>query len=310
LINVPQNVKGKADTHVHTMYSGVHRLGFLRFPESVAKPFDVVKSAKENGLDVVCITDHNNIQGALLAAEAAESIGGIEVVVGEEISSSDGEIIGLFLNKNIPAGLSAKETIRRIRDQGGLVIAPHPFSLHCPSLKDQIDKLDIDGIEVLNGGHIDDYSNSEAARVAETEKWARMGGSDSHCLKTIGSSYTEFEGRTAEDLRRSILEKTTSAGGDVIPLTNAIAWSVGVVVHSDILMLRSLMGIDKEETEDPILLKVRAMSTYQKIAALFGSIVYLTPPIPFLVGMTSKRLFRKWAANERAEGHGMGPVWP
>lgn len=292
------------------MYSGVHRLGLLRFPESVADPADVVKRAKENGMDVVCITDHNSIRGAIQAAKAAEEMEGIEVVVGEEVSTSDGEVLALFIREEIPAGLTARETIRRIRAQGGLVIAPHPFSLHCPCLKHQIDVLDVDGIEILNGGHIDDFSNPEAARVAESGKWARTGGSDSHYLKTVGSTYTHFKGRTAEDLRRSILEKTTSAGGVTIPLVNAIAWSVGVVVRSDVLMLRSLLGMERGETEDPIRLKVRSMTTYQMIVALIGSLVYLTPPVPFLVGMTSQRLFRKWASDVRTDGATIGPVWP
>lgn len=306
----PWNVKGKADIHVHTMYSGVHRMGFLRFPESVADPADVVRKAKECGMDVVCVTDHNSIQGALCAARAAEQMDGIEVVVGEEITTLDGEVLALFIREEIPADLSAKETIRRIRAQGGLVIAPHPFSLHCPCLKDRIDDMDLDGIEVLNGGHIDDFSNPEAARAAESGKWARMGGSDSHHLKTIGSAYTEFEGRTAEDLRRAILDKATSAGGKAMPMVDAIAWSVGVVVYSDLLILRTTLGLERGEHDDPIHVKVRNMTPYQKVGALVGSLIYLTPPVPFLCGMTSRRLFRKLAADERANGQTVGPVWP
>jgi len=80
---------------------------------------------KAAGLDVVCATDHNTIDGALRLRELAD---GFRVIVGEEISSRDGEIIGLFLETPIPRDLSAEETIARIHDQGGLVSIPHPFS--------------------------------------------------------------------------------------------------------------------------------------------------------------------------------------
>ena len=207
------------------------------------------------------------------------------------------------------SGLSAQETIRLIREQDGLVVAPHPFSLHCPCLKHKIEHLDIDGIEVLNGGHIDDYSNAEAERNALSGRWARLGGSDSHYIKTVGYAYTNFLGSTAEELRQSILRKNTSVGGVPIPMTDAIAWSMQVVYHSDILILRNLLGLDKEDTDDPIVLKVRGMNAAQRMGALVGSLVYLTPPIPFLVGMTSKRLFRRWALHERTDSKSMGPIW-
>lgn len=284
-------------------------MGVLRFPESVSDPMKVVEKAKEAGMDVVCITDHNAIRGAEVAFRAAKQIGGIEVVKGEEITTADGEILALFIEEEIPAGLSAEETIRLIREQDGLVVAPHPFSLHCPCLKLKIDHLDIDGIEVLNGGHIDDYSNAEAERVAQTGRWARLGGSDSHYIKTVGYAYTNFGGSTAEELRSSILSKNTSVGGVPIPMTDAIAWSMQVVYHSDVLILRHLLGMDGEETDDPIVLKVRNMNAAQRLGALVGSLVYLTPPIPFLVGLTSKRLFRRWALHERTDSKSMGPIW-
>lgn len=300
---------GKADIHVHTKYSGLHRMGVLRFPESVSDPVKVVEKAKEAGMDVVCITDHNAIRGAELAHQAAKRIGGIEVVKGEEITTADGEVLALFIEEEIPSGLSAEETIRLIREQDGMVVAPHPFSLHCPCLKQKIDHLDIDGIEVLNGGHVDDYSNAEAERIALSGRWARLGGSDSHYLKTVGYAYTNFLGTTAEDLRRSILNKNTSAGGVPIPMTDAIAWSMGVVFHSDVLIARHLLGLDNGETDDPIVMKVRNMNAAQRLGALVGSLVYLTPPIPFLAAMTSKRLFRRWALHERTDSSVMGPIW-
>jgi predicted metal-dependent phosphoesterase TrpH len=287
---------------VHTKYSGVHRLGVLRFPESVSDPADVVKKARSVGMNVVCITDHNSILGAKKAREAGKGIDGIEVVIGEEISTADGEVIGLFIEEEIPAGLSAVETIDRIREQGGLVIAPHPFSLHCPCLREKIEVLDIDGIETLNGGHIDDYANAQAQERGKTGRFACLGSSDAHYLKTIGCAYTEFEGTTAEELRKAIVSKTTSAGGKPMPLDKAIAWSIGIIIESDRLILRSFVGLDKEPTDDPILWRVQNMKLGQKLGALVGSLVYLLPPVPFIIGIYSQRLLHNTADDARTNG--------
>lgn len=304
-------MQGKADIHVHTKYSGVHKMGPLRFPESVSDPVDVIKEARSAGLNVVCITDHNSITGAKKAREAAKTIDGIDVVMGEEVSSADGEILALFIEEEIPAGLSAVETIARIRAQGGVVIAPHPFSLHCPCLGERIEELGVDGIEVINGGHLDDYANPRAEKAAETGLFARMGGSDSHSLTTIGLTHTLFEGTTAEDLRREILAKRTSAGGRVMPLDKAVAWSVGVVLTSDILIMRSFVGLDRAPTDDPILWRVQNMKLGQKLGALIGSLIYFLPPMPFIIGWLSQRILDNKADDEReTKGKGLGRLGP
>ena len=86
-------VQGKADLHVHTKYSGVHKMGPLRFPESVSDPVDVVKKAKAAGMDVVCITDHNSVTGAHRAVRDCKDIKDIGIVIGEEVSTADGEVL-------------------------------------------------------------------------------------------------------------------------------------------------------------------------------------------------------------------------
>jgi predicted metal-dependent phosphoesterase TrpH len=127
---------GKADTHLHTEYSGVGSLGVLAFPESVSKPISLVNRARKNGFDVICVTDHDETAGAFIAQEYAKQFDDVEVIIGEEVMTSDGEIIGLFLTERIEPGLSIEETVDIIREQGGLTIAPHPFSFHVPGLKE------------------------------------------------------------------------------------------------------------------------------------------------------------------------------
>ena len=113
-------------------------MGMLRFPDSVTEPEEVVMKGREVGLNVLCITDHNAVLGAHKARDHARKVGGIEVVIGEEVSTADGEVIALFIEERIPEGLSIEETIKKVREQGGITIAPHPYSLHCPCLKDRI----------------------------------------------------------------------------------------------------------------------------------------------------------------------------
>ncbi len=284
----------RADIHVHSKYSGLARLGFLRFPESVNEPRDIVKQASLAGLNVVCVTDHNNVHGGLKAKEHEKDFPGVEVVVGEEISTRDGEILGLFLQEEVPPGLSAIETIERIRAQDGLVVSPHPFSKHVPALGLKVDILSIDGLEVFNAGHVDGYANNKAAQHASSGRWALMGGSDSHSLNTIGCAYTEFDGNGGEDFRRQILAKKTRPGGKEMTMDQVVAWSMGVVLASDILILRSMLGRGMEtDGLDPVLNKVLEIGTSKKIVALIGSLIYFTPPIPFLVGIIGERVIKR-----------------
>ena len=84
-------------------------------------------ASTKTDLKVIAITDHNTIEGALFAKEL-EDVYGIEVVIGEEMSTTEGHVLGLFLTEEIPAGLTPAETVRRITEQGGIAIIPHPFS--------------------------------------------------------------------------------------------------------------------------------------------------------------------------------------
>lgn len=290
----------RADTHVHTRYSGIGTLGPLRFPESVAHPEDVVKNARSIGDDVLCITDHDSIQGALVAQKYARKFDDIEIVVGEEISTADGEVIGLWLNEFIPPGLSAAETIDIIRSQGGITVAPHPFSLHVSAVGDLVYDLDFDAIETINAGHIDPYANKTAQEAANRlGKWATLGASDAHSLPTMGHAWTEFKGEGAEGLRQAILDHETYARGFTVPLDKAIDWSIGVVMQADLQIIRSLLGLVRaSDANDPIACKINETSTPKKLAGLFGSLIYLLPPMPHIASIFSTRYLNKKAAKQ------------
>lgn len=291
----------RADTHVHTRYSGVGTLGPLRFPESVAHPEDVVKNARNIGDDVLCITDHDSIRGALEAERIARQFDDIEVVVGEEVSTADGEIIGLYINEFIPPGLSAAETIDIIRSQGGITVAPHPFSLHVSAVGDLVYELDLDAIETINAGHIDPYANRTAQEAAlKVGKWACLGASDAHSLPTMGHAWTEFKGEGADGLRKAILTKETYARGYTVPMDKAIDWSIGVVMQADMQIIKSLLGLVRagDLNDDPVNCKINEISTPKKLAGLIGSLVFLLPPMPHIASILSTRYLNRKAAQQ------------
>ena len=286
----------KADVHVHTKYSGMGSYGFIRFPESVSDPEDVVRIARKVGLRVLCITDHDEVAGAFLAKEYAKQFDDIEVVIGEEITSCEGEIIGIFLTEKVTPQMTAAETCAEIRRQGGLVLAPHPFSKHVPALgREMLEKSDVDGIETLNGGHVDGHANSAAQEAGECNRWACLGGSDAHSLLQIGQAWTEFEGVTAEDFRRAILEHKTRPAGKPMTIFMGTNWSVGVVLQADKLMIKSLFGmLEGADADDPIVRSIRKSSPPKRLLALIGSLFFLMPPMPVLVTVFGQRVMRRW----------------
>lgn len=175
--------------HTHCEYSPDSRT-------PVAVQALAIKAAR---LDVVCATDHNTIDGALRLRELTD---GFRVIVGEEISSRDGEIIGLFLERAIPRDLSAEETIDRIHAQGGLVSVPHPYS-HNRIYRIRREALErvwpsIDAIEVFNAREAIAGDNRRALAFAQEHEIPGAVGSDAHRPWEIGRAYLEcpdFAGR-------------------------------------------------------------------------------------------------------------------
>jgi predicted metal-dependent phosphoesterase TrpH/glycosyltransferase involved in cell wall biosynthesis len=166
------------DLHMHTDHS-----------HDCATPVDVLlDSAKAAGLGAIAVTDHNEISGAL---EAAERANGIKVIVAEEVKTADqGEVIGLFIREKIERGMSLEETIAEIRRQGGLVYVPHPFDrMHAvPDYEHMLDIVErIDAIEVFNPRVAISSFNEEAARFAAKYRIVAGAGSDSHVAQGLGS---------------------------------------------------------------------------------------------------------------------------
>lgn len=280
---------GKADLHVHTRYSGLTTVSFLRFPDSISYPADVVKAAEERKLDVLCITDHNTIRGAIEARKTAKSV---DIVTGSEILTLDGDLLGLFLSEDVKKSLPADETIDRIHAQGGLAIAPHPFSSHCDALGRKVLELKLDGIELFNAAHRDGYTNEAAKIVAGGLNTAFVGGSDAHSITMVGNAYTTFEGTNAEDLRRAILQKKTNFAGMSTPLKDLVWMTVNINVELWKILGLSLLGRQiVDGTECPAV--VSRMRTISKIVSIMGATAFLIPPMPAVVGVLGDHIHRK-----------------
>jgi predicted metal-dependent phosphoesterase TrpH len=175
------------DLHMHTSHSH----------DCATDPAALLDHCIARGLGAVAITDHNEIDGALEAAALGKPI---TVIVGEEVKTSQGEVIGLFLTEKIERGLSMAETIARIQAQDGLVLMPHPFDrLHTipdPStLLKHLDEIDI--FEVYNSRLLFDSFNDDALRFATKYNLVQSAGSDAHVLQGIGTAINRipaFEG--------------------------------------------------------------------------------------------------------------------
>ena len=190
----------KVDLHTHT----------YRSPDSVAPPESVVDQCRKTGLDCIAITDHNTIRGAL----EVRSIAPFPVIIGEEIRSLAGDIIGLFIEEEVPKGLSPKDTVDAIEAQGGLVMVPHPFDRFRPSaikyeaLQQILPRVDI--LESFNAHNLLMRDNERAAAFAREHGLVTAAVSDSHTPMELGHTYMavpDFDG-TPQGFKEALARAT------------------------------------------------------------------------------------------------------
>ena len=176
----------RVDLHTHTHYS----------PDSILSPRRFVETCQRKGINCVAVTDHKTIRGALAVQELAD----FRVIVGEEIETSAGQVIGLFLREEVRPGLSPEETIERVRAMGGLVGVPHPYDRLGLALRhDEIVRFlpQIGFMEVLNARVLFPGINEKARLLARELGLAASAGSDAHSPWELGRAYVEmpeFEG--------------------------------------------------------------------------------------------------------------------
>lgn len=199
---------GRADLHVHSRYS-----------DGGQSPEAIVRAAAGR-LDVVAITDHDRIAGAVRARAFAREHPelGVDVVVGEEISTLNGHLLGLYLSERVPPGLAARDTIRLVHEQGGLAVAAHPFhplrgtARGHRSIARLIPELPIDALEVVNNAGVFSRFYDAWAALRNVEWMLPVtAGSDAHDVWYLGSAVTGFPGRDADALRGALVAGRTRA---------------------------------------------------------------------------------------------------
>ena len=194
----------KVYLHIHSHFSS----------DGGMSPEDIIRTAEMAGLDVIAVTDHNTIKGGIETRKLAKGRD-IIVIVGEEIKTEDGEIIGLELEKDIEKGLSLKETCKLIKKQKGLVMIPHPFENLRKGvgnkMEDIIDYIDV--VEVFNARCYFERSNRKAEEFAIKHNLPKCAGSDAHFIMEIGSAYMVIE---AEKNMISVLKALKEGKPDIV----------------------------------------------------------------------------------------------
>lgn len=197
---------GRADLHLHTTYSD----GMGTVPA-------VLETARRAGLDIIAITDHDNLTSALQARDLAPRYG-VGVVPGIEITTAEGHLLAYWVERPVPAGRSLIETLLRVGEQGGLCVAPHPTGQWVPSLgakavhqalRHPDARRILAGIEVYNQGLPRLDNNRGAQALGQETGLAQLANTDSHMLWTIGLCHNEFLGTSPQALRQALVQHTT-----------------------------------------------------------------------------------------------------
>ena len=196
---------GFADIHIHTIYSY----------DATTTVRGVLKQASSVGLNVIGITDHDDIRGAFDARDLASQYN-LEVIPGVEVTTADGHLLALFIEEIPPRGLSLADTLKVIGNLGGIAVAPHPFnqlpgSLSMDNVLNTLTKPALKG--VLRGIEIYNMTtqpfDEKVQKISSYLPFAKTAGSDAHVYWTIGTGKTEFAGTTAAELRNALENATT-----------------------------------------------------------------------------------------------------
>lgn len=239
---------GTADLHTHTnLTDGMMDVGAL------------LQYAQEHtDLDVLAVTDHDDLTAALMAREIVQERGyRFEVIVGEEITTLEGHLIGLFLERTVPRLQRLETSLRAIHEQGGIAVIPHPLSWLTFSLGRRAIKriagghtagAYFDAIETANPTLAGKITRSRVLELNQELRLPQTGSSDAHFLPAVAAGYTRFPGTTAEELRQALLNGATEAEATDLRLSSIGYGEIvrqqvrSLVVHPARSIARSLRG--------------------------------------------------------------------
>jgi predicted metal-dependent phosphoesterase TrpH len=195
---------GRADLHIHSLAS-----------DGVSSVAQIIDAAEAAGLDVIAITDHERMDAAVAAQAMAEARGSsVSVIVGEEVTTRAGHVLGLFMQERIAPWGSLRSTIARIHEQGGIAIIPHPLVPYplCVSgraIRGLLQQKDAiyhpDGMEAFNAATARMRWSRNAPEFAQKVGLTAVAGSDAHRAADVGHASITLEGSTPDELRAAIL---------------------------------------------------------------------------------------------------------
>ena len=203
---------GRADLQLHS------DLG-----DGLASPEEILAAAERAELDVIALTDHDDIRGSFLMRDlAARRNSPVEIVTGVEVTTRSGHLLALWIEDELPMFGALAATVAQVHEMGGLAVVPHPLSYLTFSvgesslrgLQGSPPECRVDGIELRNPSYAGRVRGRRAAWLNATLLHvAETGSSDAHHAQLVGTAWTEYAGSTAADLRRAIAERTTEPEG-------------------------------------------------------------------------------------------------
>jgi hypothetical protein len=217
-MSAPQVIAEPETPTTERIFADLHCHSAASF-DSLSKPADLVRVAVERGLTHLAITDHERVDGALAARDLAPAA--LTLIVGEEIRSADGDVLGLYLERAVPPGLSALETVAAIHEQGGLAGIPHPFDRFRASglaglPEEQLVEVAaaVDFVETWNARVPSASTNERARAFAEAHELPGVASSDAHTLIEVAVACTRLTGpvTSARELLASLAGATLTTG--------------------------------------------------------------------------------------------------
>jgi predicted metal-dependent phosphoesterase TrpH len=200
----------KVELHCHTYHSA----------DSIMLPEQILRICDERAVDRIAITDHNSIAGALEAAALAPD----RVIIGEEILTTEGELLGYFMQEQIPKGLEPMQAIKRLQEQGAVISVSHPFDLTrgCRWNPETLERISphLDMLEVLNARTWTDQPNRLAQELAERVNLPGAAGSDAHAPIEVGRATLAMPAFSDAASFRQALPDARIQGRRSIPLVH------------------------------------------------------------------------------------------
>ncbi len=212
-------IKIRAEFHTHTRFS----------KDSILNKFFILFMLKVKKIRLIAITDHNEVKGAIKYQKFLKKFN-IDVIIGEEVMTDSGEIIGLFLNEKIEPLQSPEQTVKQIKEQNGIVYLPHPYDekRYKTVLKEEKQnklKDEIDFIEIHNGRNISEEYSDKQKNIQQKLMITPIIGSDAHTFIELGRNYIEIEYTNIEDFKnnmKDIVEKSVFHKKKCIKLAHTI----------------------------------------------------------------------------------------